>query len=810
MNCHGLESGDRVHLAVAPSRLPRRRLQWLTAVLAIGFFGPALTHAQTQPLGQVTGQVNDATDAPLAGVGITLQGMAERTGQTDANGRFIFPNLPEGDYQLFASLPGFMPAVRTFRLASGESAAISFSLIVQLLETTTVTAAKTGERDVQTTAMAVSVLSGAELERVQARTVADLAGRVPSLTFSQNSDFSQLTIRGIGSNTVFAGSDPSSAVYLDGVYLARPVMALADFLDLERVEVLRGPQGTLYGRNAVGGAMNLITKPPSNDVEFAASFGAGNLNAVRADARISGPIVPDKIVGSVAVQRDVADGFVRDLDHPNHSLGSDDLTAARAKLRIMFTPSTDLLVSADVTNQNPIPLTYAKVLAVKPGYDIDNPSDLHQVRTSTPAENHNLQGGASVRFTTELAPQTTLTSLTAYRKLNYNLINDADITELDLLWVDLSEQQHQLSEELTISQRRGSVSWVGGVFLFDEVDRQPTTVHLDSSHLTNVLDPTVSAASQAGFGQATFSLTRRLSATAGLRYTHEQKTIDNSGHLASQDVPSTFVAGSVYAYTDSLADNAWTPKAGLEFQAGGQTLIYGSAARGFKSGGFNFSSTQAGLAYAPEFAWTYEAGVKSDIAAGRVRLNAAAFRTNYTNLQVQTPIRPGVLNISNAASATIRGVELESVAPLARAWRVGGHVAWLDAIYNQYIAVATGGVTGDAAGHRLNNAPEWSGSAWLEWNGRVRDGRLSLRAGTTWQSTVFFTPFNDAIQQQGGYGLLDASAEYDLRRWCTLMIYGRNLTNRDFVTGTFGTPPPAFGGRPGYPREVAVQLGVHR
>ena len=198
------------------------------------------------------------------------------------------------------------------------------------------TAAKTGERDVQTTPMAVSVLTGADLQQAESHNVADIAGGAPAVTFSQNSDFAQLTIRGIGSNVVFAGTDPSSAVYVDGVYLSRPVMVLGDFLDLERVEVLRGPQGTLYGRNAVGGAINLVTKPPTNNLDASARFVAGNLGTFRTEARLSGPIVRDRILGSAAILRGVRDGFVRDLDHPDHSLGGEDVTAVRSKVLVVF------------------------------------------------------------------------------------------------------------------------------------------------------------------------------------------------------------------------------------------------------------------------------------------------------------------------------------------------------------------------------------------------------------------------------------------------------------------------------------------
>jgi iron complex outermembrane recepter protein len=766
--------------------------------------------AATQQAGQIRGLVEDITGARLEGVTITLRGTADRVAKTDQEGRFTLQQLPDGEYELTAALDRFVPIVRILRLVNGTTEPVVLTLSVGVFEQVLVTAAKTGERNVQSAPMALSALPAAELQLPQVHSVADLAGRVPAVTFSQNSDFSQLTIRGIGTNVVFAGSDPSSAVYVDGVYLARPVTVVGDFLDLERVEVLRGPQGTLYGRNAVGGAMNVITKNPSNGVEASARFVAGALNTVRAEARVSGPIVHDRVMGSAAILRGVREGFVRDLDHPDHPLGGEDVTAARGKLRVVLNGSSDLLMSADVTNQDPTPLTYAKVLAVKPGFQVDNPADLHEVRTSTLAEGHNDQYGAAARLTMHVTPKTTLTSLTAFRKLDYQVINDADITELDLTSVDLHENQHQISEELTVAQQGSRLTWLGGLFLFDEVDRQPTAIRLGGPRLLNFLDPKVEADSQAVFGQATLSVMRRLSMTGGLRYTHEGKTIDNLGRISPFDLPTVFLPGA-YAYSDEISHSAWTPKAGLEMQAGKQTFTYVSATRGFKSGGFNFTSPEPGRGYAPEFAWSYEGGVKTTVASGHTRLSLAVFQTDYTNLQVQTAIRPGVIDISNAAAATIRGVEFEGASEVTRTVRAGGHLAWLDATYDQYVAVGVGGVTGNVAGNRLNNAPLWSGRLWLEWSGNLGRARvISLRADSRWQSTVFFTPFNDRTQYQPSYGIVDLTAEYGPSRRWGIGMYVRNLTNTDFIAGTFSSPIPAIGGRPGEPRQVGVQFTVHQ
>ena len=759
---------------------------------------------------QLAGSVLDAAGAPLAGVTITVRGTIDRTVQTDSDGRFEFAEIPEGEYDLVAVLPGFAPGRRQVRLQRGETVRVALTLSVASAEYTLVTAARSGAADVQTVPMAISVRSGAELERAEAHTLAQIAGTVPSVTFSQNTGFAQLTIRGIGTNTVFAGSDPSSTVYLDGVYLARPAMMLADFLGLERVEVVRGPQGTLYGRNAVGGAVNVITRPPTNDLEVSARVVAGSSRTLRSEGRVSGPLVRGRILGSAVFLRGVRDGFVTDLEHPGNRLGGEDVTAARGQVRLVLNPRSELLVSADATHQDPAPLTWAKVLMVKPGFVVDNPADLHEVRASTPAEGRNLQYGAAARFTLDLTRATRLTSLSAFRTLDYDRLVDTDITELELNATRIHEMQHQLSEEMTIAGRTPRLAWVGGLFLFSELDRQPTSIRMAGAQRENLLDPRVDAASRALFGQTTLTVAGPLALTAGLRYTRERKVIDNAGLIRTLDTAATTVSGSSYAYTDQITDNAWTPKVQVSLQANENTLAYLSATRGFKSGGFNLTSTEVGRGYAPEWAWSYEAGLKAT--RGRTRLNLAAFYNDYTDLQVQTGIRPGVIDVSNAAAATIRGVEAEGHTRVAPTLQAGGHVAWLDATYARYIAVGTGGLTGDVAGHRLNNAPEWSGRVWLEWNPNAGGSRaLSFRADTTWQTTVFFNPFNDTIQRQSPYALVDLSAEFSPVRCCwSVSAFARNLTGRDYITGSFGTPQPAIGGRPGETRQAGLRFNIRR
>jgi len=772
----------------------------------------AIALASAQGTGQLSVSVYDQTGAALTGVRVAAQGATEQEGHTSTRGEVAFQSLPDGDYEIVVELNGFERAERSARVRSDERVTVSFTLRVAIVEEATVTAAKVGKRDVQTVPIAVSAVTNNELERLGITTVDHAAALAPSVTFTQNSNFGQLSIRGIGTNAVYAGADPSSVMYLDGVYLARPAMAFVELLDLDRVEVLRGPQGTLYGRNAVGGAMNLISTPPTNDFEGSAAFTAGNLGAFRAVARAGGPLKRDKIMGRVAFLRGAEDGYVRDLEHPDHPLGGDDVTAAKGQMQVVFDSRTNLLVSSDVSDQRGTPLTFNKVLAVKPGFHVDNPGDLHEVRTSVPGSQHLQQYGGAARLTSALTPATTLVSLTAFRKLDYSFSLDSDITELDVSTFDQDESQHQLSEEITVSHQQTGLTWVAGAFLFGESDDQFLLSPQKPAGVEIQLRPRVDATSRALFGQATIGLTSPLSATIGLRYTHERKEIDNAGGLYRLDDPAASVPGSVYGFLDSIAHSAWTPKFGLEMKLPGGGLTYVSATRGFKSGGFNFSSPVPGRGFAPEFVWSYEGGVKSTMMNGRSRMGVSAFVMDYTDLQVQTPIQPGVYDIRNAASATIHGVEVENTTRFGRGMEAGGHLTWLDATYDHYIAVAVGGATGDVSGNRLNNAPEWAGRLWLQWSSAIgTSGRLVLTADATAQSTVFYTPFNDDIQRQTPYGLLGARAEYgpSHRRW-SVNAYVRNLTNTDYIMATFGTSPVAFGGRPGVTRQLAVEFTVRR
>jgi iron complex outermembrane receptor protein len=772
--------------------------------------------AWTQTAARLIGTVRDAAGQAVAGVMVTVSGdalTARRTALTDAQGRYAVTLPRQGHYVVQAALTGFQPWRSEIDVDADEATLDASLAVAPLSERLTVTATKTGTAEIQSTPIALTALSAGTIAQLGARNIEGLAGFVPTLTISQHTGLAQVSIRGVGSNAVFAGSDPSTTIHLDGIYLARPAMAFADFLDAERVEVLRGPQGTLYGRNSVGGTINIVTRDPGNTRETRVRLTAGRYDTLRAEGAVSGPLIPNKVMASVAILRSSRDGFVRDLDHPDHALGGEDTWAARGKMRLIFGPRSELLLSADSGRFEGVPLHWAKPIVAKPGFTFDSPASLWAVRTSEVTTGRNIQQGASARLTVPVNDTTTVTSLTAWRTSKDRFFVDADATELRIAALRLSDVQHQISQEVTVVHRTPALSWIAGAFVFDEDDDGQIEVTAYPTETQSRPFATTGTRARALFGQATYRVWRRVSLTGGGRYTDERKDIASTGGVYRVGTPVLAVPTSFYAFSDRATFHGWTPKVSFQVQASRDTFLYISGARGFKSGGFNPTGNAPGRSFGPESAWSYEAGVKQSIAEGRGRVNAAAFVNNYRDLQVQAFLRPGVVDISNAASARITGVEVEVAATPWRSLQLAGHVAWLDATYDRYIAIGLGGVTGDAAGHRLNNAPAWSGSSSAIYELPAGEaGTVSLRGDVSWQSRVFFTPFNDAIESQEAYGLVHLRAGFEprSRRW-ELAVYVRNAGQRQYITGTAtNTTLPAFNGRPGDPRHWGTQFTLRR
>lgn len=794
----------------------------IKAIATAAFWGCVLAGsaqvARAQTTGALAGIVRDATGAVVSGVTITVTGKtlsAPVAIETDHQGRFSI-SLPSGLYQVRAVAAGFEPWSSEVELQAG-GATLDVSLRVHALsDQVTVTATRTGTADIQTTGVAITALDTKTLDQGAIERIEHLAGLVPTLSVSQTpGDTPLLSLRGIGSNSAVPGTDPNVTLHVDGVYLAGGTMIALDFLDVERVEVLRGPQGTLFGRNSVGGTVNIVTRQPTNALETRARLTAGNYDKLRVEGAISGPLVRNKIMGSFAFLRGSRDGFVLDLDHPDHALGSEDTWAGRGQLRFVFRSRHDLLVSGDYSSARGVPLTLARPLAPNPAPPnpaFDVPDDFWSVRPNDLSERRNRQSGASARLTMRLGDTTTLTSLTAYRDGDYRLFVDSDTTENLVATTRTSSAARQVSQELTLAQQTARWSWIGGGFWLDERSRGPFELTRIDFGIQARIQSTINADAWALFGQTRYSLSDRVAVTGGLRYSREREEAHSVGGAFLRGT-SIALPMSRYDVIDATVDDAWTPKASIELDASRDTFVFLSATRGFKSGGINITARAPGKAFRPELAWSYEAGLKRTLPGGRGRVNASVFYVDYRDLQVVSFVDVGVVDVSNAGRATSKGIEVEGTLAAGRRLQFQGSVAWLDAVYGRYEAVERGLGRIDSTGNRLREAPEWSGggSAIYEFQ-PAAIGTVSVRGDVSWQSRVFFSPSNTAVQSQAAYGLVHARTSFvpRSRRW-EVSVYVRNLGRQEYVTATWeATGDVAISGRPGEPRHWGTRFTIRR
>jgi iron complex outermembrane receptor protein len=695
-----------------------------------------------------------------------------------------------------------------------------------------VTATRMGETQLQSTPIAVTALSGDQLAARGVRDVQDLKAYVPSLQVSDLSGYTQLYVRGIGSNIVFIGSDPSTTIHLDGIYLARPLSYLTDFLDVDRVEVLRGPQGTLYGRNSVGGTINIVSRKPSAELEGQVQAGYGTYNRYGVQAYVSGPIAGE-VRASLAADVSGHDGY-RDNVSTGNDAESLKSRGVRGQLLIPI-GSGEWILRADWSRQSGSFGAYPKLIGPI-GVPLDDSILGDFDKVSMNRDNHTVlenYGGVS-DLTLPLADGIDLRSLTGYREFRGSIDADPDASSLDLQRNLIAPiRQRQFSQELSLLGDTEAFDWVLGAYYFNERNREPLTLAIFPFGATHVQRPLLRARSFALFGQGEYHLTPQLSVVAGLRWTTERKHYDLTDYFtASVDTDPDVAAGGPilsgipglpdpFTVDTSRKDHAVTPKFGINFKPNDTMLLYASATRGFKSGGYDYganNTADASAGYGPEKLWSYEAGLKSDWFGRRLRFNLTGFYYDYTDLQVQSYVQIGAsfgARTQNAATARVKGIEAEIVARPVPALELTANGAWLDAKYRRYPnAYVTTFGNFDAAGKRLNNAPQWSATFAATYTIDLdAAGKVQLGADAHVQSAVYFTAANDGIgavngylEQQKSYGIVNGRIGWasDDGVWKAQLV-ATNLFDRNYIVGT-ANYTPAIAARPGRPREVFGQV----
>jgi iron complex outermembrane receptor protein len=713
----------------------------------------------------------------------------------------------------------------------------------------------------QRTPVSVVAFSSKDLEARSLTNLRTLQNFVPNLTFAPSQFVGEGStnafIRGIGQEDYAAAAESGVGFYVDGVYFARSTGTLMNLIDIERVEVLRGPQGTLFGKNTIGGAINILSVRPTPEREQ--RFGVILGNYARAELRgVLNEPLSDRLLMRLSVGVVRRDGYLHRL-RPLAPLdvleqvngrpanlereGNDRSQAARLQLRWLPSGTLTLDLSADLSRKRDTQ-SPNHIDAIDPEFgtfpDLNKligegklpgppitaefaPRDLlDSYATGLNSIKQDLWGAAAAL--TQQLGAASIKLITAYRGYRHHFEIDSDGLYFNLAESDLKARQHQLSAELQLSGTSGPLSYIGGLFaLREKATVLPTGYTFDQVlytcgcfYLPGEVPPFTTerrrftSDSLAAYAQGTYRFTERLSATLGARFSHERKSIRNEVFLLDADLRPTDLLVAEGSNRDHW--NSFTYRAGLEYQATRDVMAYGSLARGFKSGGFNSRSDESlpnlGLVpYKPETALTWEAGVRSEWLHRKLRLNATLFTTNYTDIQLrQLTIINGIETnlIENAARARIRGAELELAAvPLDRL-TLGAAYGHIDARYLDIGQVAN--LTLDS---RFQRSPRNSFTVSADYEIPVRIGVLELRGDYSYRSKEQFQ-LVAAMNDQPAYGLLGARLSLRSRdeRW-SIALFGTNLTDKRYRTAGRGTLMRLAGfaySSIGLPRQLGVQV----
>jgi len=657
-----------------------------------------------------------------------------------------------------------------------------------------VVTARRREERLQDVPVAVTALSSEALENLQASDIGALQGAVPNLTLHEGDAANAVVyLRGVGQVDSLAFADPGVGVYVDDVYLGRAQGAFLSVYDVDRIEVLRGPQGTLYGRNTIGGAVKFVSTPLSADWGGRAEASVGDYGLLEARISAGGALNDDAtLLGKAAVSLSRRDGY-SDNAFTGSDDGDKDQIAGRVSLEYRPADALSFRLNVDASRDRPdtsrTPARATPVFGLYP----DTMSDPFKVDADFNDLNRLDTFGAALTTDWAVSDLWSFKSVTAWRSMDYASHLDLDATPLALFGVYVDENQHQFSQEFQLTYAGERLNAVAGVFYFDETDLT----------YSGLLGPVISLVtgsindqhnrSWAAYGQATYDLSERLSLTAGLRYTFEDKDFRRTqtfyGPLTeppARDDPGLLVTD----IDTSESWDSWSPKLGLDYAVSDDVMAYVSVSRGFKSGGFDGRANDASGAapYDPETLWAYEAGVKSTLMDRRLTANMAVFWNDYTDLQLSSFSADGgggfIALFTNAGAATIRGAELELIARPIPELTLNATVGYLDARYDDYIG--PGGVDISDQRH-LVNAPEWSarlGGVYVADLGV--NGSLTLGADASYRSKVYPTVSSSEVLAQDGYTLVDAFVRWsDRDDRLFLQLGGQNLTDERHIEQGF-------------------------
>ena len=685
-----------------------------------------------------------------------------------------------------------------------------------------VTAEKRAENE-QRVPISIAIISAHQLAAAGMQTNENLAAMTPGVSFESQLGYFMPRIRGIGSTADGPGIESPVATYVDGIYIAAMPAANVAFLpDVENVQILKGPQGTLWGRNATGGAISVVTKVPQQKPSGEMTLGVSNYQTKSVGAYVTGGITKDLAASLAAKGSWQGQGYGRNLATGKETDRQNYEAAARGQL--LFTPDnyTKIRLTFDYSESNGSAPSLRDFPGETPLLGGTQPQSPWDTNTNVDFSAKSRSSGVALRFSQDLGP-TKLVSLTGFRESVYDLIFNYTVSPTPGLLTKFYENDRQLSQELQLISNLSNspLRWQVGAYYFNAGSEAPVNSLIIGGPLLLPTSPFYPATatdgpgeetteSFAGYGQATYSFPEGTRLTLGARYTDEKRGLTGREYVRISGGP--FVPSSAPVDTRTWFDRV-TYTAALAQQFTPHILGYISVNTGFRSGGYS-ETLLFYPPYKPETVTAYEAGLKSTLFNRRLRVNTATFYYNYNEIQVGV-LTQGNIGITNGPKAEIYGEDLNISAAVTDRLSVTTALSFLHARFGTYTdavfntPVRTGGnatTVGNATGNALPFSPEWQYSLSGSYRIPLASGSYVTLRGNYFFSSSFFTEV-DNLREQKSYNLLGATAMWHSENGrYTVGLWAKNLTNKAVLqegsASAFGTltafqPPRTFGVRLG-------------
>jgi iron complex outermembrane recepter protein len=745
------------------------------------------TLLSAQTFRTINGHVKQINGNSLAGVSVTLLNSGKGA-VTKTDGTFSISDLPAGIYILNITATGFASALDTADLSAGDAAVdIKLSPSYNNLDEVVVSAEKLEEK-IQRIPSAVSAFNARQANEFRLWNINQISGLVPNLYSASSGDNRNVSsIRGIATTSY----EQAVATYVDGVNQFSLDTYIPQLFDIERIEILRGPQGTLYGRNAMGGVINIITKKPQNKLDAYTEVSIGDYGQQRFGGSVKLPLIADKLFFGAAGLYDQREGYYTNLFN---NTDFDRQKQVTGNYYLKFYPVSSFHAILNFKHQNnrnngPFPLAPDKATA------FESPFEVNQNATTT-MQDDNINASLALHFDPS---GFRITSLTAWQS-NYRIYRrpiDGDFSPLDAISIlnDYGNEFNNvnvLTEELRIQSREGSkMKWTGGAFFFkqDNPTKQGTRFGADAP-LLGIPDADFTLINTnkgensgiALFGQLSYPITKRLELTIGLRYDNEKRKLTVSGEYQKDPDPAFPILSDTSA---SESYNALSPKAGLQYHLGSDNILYLSYSRGYRAGGLTplgSDPSQVPLsAFDPEYSNNLELGWKNFLLNHKLRLNATLFYSFVDNAQVPTLILPDAITVvRNSGKMTSRGIELEVGATPVNGLELMFNGGLTDASYSS-LSLPKDGVMVNYDGNNQVFTPSYTSLAMAQYTkpiGKKQNTRLIARFEWISFGKQFFDLANTISQDP--YSLVHSRVGVSSSH-IEVYIWGRNLGNAEYI-----------------------------